>query len=172
MGNVDARLPAEREALVEDAFHRRPVRRRLQQLTRLIGALPGRDGAQPTADLGGEKPDEAFHAGQLRHDGPRIRDDLRRFRVRAHVDPGDTERSESRVIPRRHVYTRAEGHRAHLVRLDDDLQAELLDEPSPVEVALDGCDVTVPYPDEVDARNAIGGRWQVRPRTVPCWCPA
>src|SRR2546429_1755033 len=50
---------------------------------------------------------------------------------------------------------------AHLVRLDHDLQAELLDEPSPVEVALDGCDVTVPYPDEVDARKrdrAAGGR--------------
>src|SRR2546428_10346714 len=51
---------------------------------------------------------------------------------------------------------------AHLVRLDHDLQAELLDEPSPVEVALDGCDVTVPYPDEVDARNAI-----VRPVAGP-----
>src|SRR6266550_1172127 len=42
---------------------------------------------------------------------------------------------------------------AHLVRLDHDLQAELVDEPSPVEVALDGCDVTVPHPDEVDARK-------------------
>src|SRR2546422_3258802 len=63
---------------------RRPPRSTLFPYTTLFRS-------QPTADLGGEKRDEAFHTGQLRHDGPCIRDHLRRFRVRARSEEHTSE---------------------------------------------------------------------------------
>src|SRR2546428_1158335 len=81
--------------------------------------------------------------------------------LRPHVDPGNAERPGPSGIPGRHVHARSERHRAELVGTHDDLEAELLDERTLVEVALDGRDVTVPHPNEVGTGKrdgASGGR--------------